>query len=101
MICRYHRKRTYPTRKAARQGAEDIKTIVGHNGGTYTQLYPYRCPDMEHWHLSHYPQGYRKCGTCGDRAPAWNGGKIWVTGAHLNATGEPCTGEGNEACTGS
>jgi hypothetical protein len=97
--CRYDNKRHYPTRKAARLGAEDIRTIVTNAGGQYDTLYPYPCPDEDHWHLSHYPQGYRDCPRCGERKPAWNGGKIWVMSAHAGPDGDKCFGEGQAAIT--
>lgn len=91
--CRYWQKHGYSTRELARNGAEAIRIGVEEMGGTYSTLYPYPCPDGDHWHLSHYQQGRKTCPSCGQSAPAWNGGKVWVIGAHLT-DGAPCTGEG-------
>lgn len=93
VACRYSTKRTYPTRVRACEGAEEIRAAVEASGRVYTTLYPYACPDSDHWHLSHYPQGDAPCPACGQTAPAWNGGDVWVLSAH-RTDDAPCVGEG-------
>lgn len=91
--CRYPSKQYYSTRVDAKQGAREIKRSVESEGGVYDQLYPYRCPDGNHWHLSHFQQGVKTCPRCGNPAPAWNGGDTWVIGFHKQWNGEKCYGE--------
>lgn len=90
--CRFAAKRTFPTREWARQGMRDIRAAVWARGVRYDTLYPYRCPNGSHWHLSHYRQGYAMCPVCGQRQQAWFGGKVWVIAAHGG-----CAGEGQHA----
>lgn len=92
--CRYQFKRHYPTRADARVGAQFICSVVTARGDVYNKLHPFRCPDAGHWHLSHYPQGYRDCPFCEHRVPAWNGGAAWIIGAHAAPCGNRCPGEG-------
>lgn len=94
--CRFAAKRTFSSRSSAGEGAEFIRAKVESAGGDYTQLHPYLCPDADHWHLSHYPQGTATCPDCGGRAPAWNGGQRWVISAHT-VDGVACVGEGARA----
>jgi len=97
--CPYMKKLVFDTRADARRGAEVIEEQIKARGAIYQRLYPYLCPEGDHWHLSHYPQGYRPCPICHERVRAWNGGKVWVVSAHTTPEGEPCKGEGMHACT--
>lgn len=95
MTCRYSTKRGYATRDLAREGANQIRLTVELRGGSYDTLYPYRCPDAKHWHLSHYRQGYADCTRCESRKPAWDGGMWWVMAEHINDHTEGrCEGSG-------
>jgi len=97
--CRYGRKRQFPTRELAREGAQDIRMTVESEGRTFQTLYPYRCPDAGHWHLSHYRQGYATCQYCRRRAAAWDGGQNWIMAAHTT-NDEPCLGAGKPGSEG-
>lgn len=97
--CRYPNKRLYATRAAAREGARNIKCVVEGRGDRYQTLYPYQCPGLPHWHLSHYQQGKRDCPVCAQRVTAWNGGEVWVIGAHEDLSENRCPGEGRHAGT--
>jgi hypothetical protein len=95
MSCRFPAKRTFATRDKARAGAELIRQTVESQGGVYQTLYPYRCPENQHWHLSHYQQGYAVCSWCVQRRPAFKGGDdYWVLGNHRH-DGHPCGGSGS------
>lgn len=94
--CRYGAKRTFGSKEAATAGTQDIRARVEAAGRVYTTLYPYACPDGDHWHLSHYPQGTATCPVCGREAPAWNGGKVWVISAHDHDS-TTCAGMGKPA----
>lgn len=50
--CRYPLKRAFETKQKAIEDAKAIKRMVEQRGDTYSQLYPYRCPDGGHWHLT-------------------------------------------------
>lgn len=100
LSCRYAGKRLFPTNELAHEGAQRIRAKVEAEGRAYQTLYPYRCPDdREHWHLSHYRQGYATCPDCHDRAEAWDGGARWIMAAH-RAGGAPCTGQGKPGTDG-
>lgn len=83
-LCPYPRKRSFYTRELARTGARQIEFSITERGGTYTQLYPYRCPSDKHWHLSSSRQGNRACPCCDALVPAWfnKTGGTWVVFAH-------------------
>lgn len=93
--CRFPEKRTYRTRELAREGMRQIRFAVGER---YDTLYPYRCPDESHWHLSHYRQGRAVCPVCGKLVPSWFGGKVWIIAVHTRGLWpRPCAGEGMRA----
>jgi len=92
--CRYWRKKEFVSKAQAYEGARQIRLHVELTGRTYDPLYPYLCPDGDHWHLSHYRQGEATCSHCGETARAWRGGAdYWVIGEHSLANGQPCSGE--------
>lgn len=93
--CRFASKRTFATEDDARLGALEIKTVCALNHRSYTELFPYPCPDGDHWHLSHWAQGTGLCGTCNEMVPAWKGW-WWVIGRHY-VNHQPCKGEGSRA----
>ncbi|AII28256.1 hypothetical protein PBI_YUNGJAMAL_17 [Mycobacterium phage YungJamal] len=93
MACRYDTKYRFRDKDDAIDGAEQIKARKGEE---YGQLYPYRCPDGDHWHLSHHEQGVERCRTCNRLAPAWKA-KAWVIGAHDGPDGKRCEGIGQRA----
>lgn len=82
--CVYPDKKLFPTRDTARGGAREIKQKVQAGGGTYTTLYPYKCPGRTHWHLTHHRQGTKACSYCGEKRPAWYDSRRreWVVYAH-------------------
>lgn len=98
--CRFGTRRAYRTRADARQGARDIQAQVEYRGGTYTTLHAFKCPEGDHWHLSRYSQGKKRCGVCKDLHEAWNGGEFWIMAAHENRKGLRCFGEGQPAYRG-
>ena len=69
-----------------------IKAGVESRGGVFDMLYPYRCPDAEHRHLSHYPQGTARCPVCGSEVAAFDVETAWVISPHRDGD-EPCPGE--------
>lgn len=96
--CPFPVKRTFRTRELARVGMKTIQWAVEGQGSAYDTLYPYRCPNGRHWHLSHYRQGRVLCPVCQLKAPAWFGGKVWVISAHTAGLWpERCPGEGQHA----
>jgi hypothetical protein len=93
--CRYSSKRSYGTRQQARDGARLIRAEVEYRGGRYQTLYPYKCPDLHHWHLSHYQQGFQTCPHCGCRTPAWRTDLgTWVISRHNSCDAYRILGEG-------
>lgn len=94
--CRYPEKHAFDTREAARDGTLIIRIKCMKDNREYQPLYPYKCPDAEHWHLSHYQQGTALCGTCNTVVPAWKG-SWWVIARHVDAEHVPCRGEGSRA----
>lgn len=82
--CRYQRKRRFLTSADAEAGARRIRAGVEARGQRFVTLYPYRCPDGDHWHLSKSPQDTRDCPTCGQSRPSWLDPRRgeWVVYAH-------------------
>lgn len=95
MMCRYESKRRYASEPLAIQGAQDIREKVETAGRRYDTLYPYPCPDDNHWHLSHHEQGEISCPACRESAPAWKlaDSGSWIIAAHP-PTGTRCVGVG-------
>lgn len=93
--CRYARKRAYTTKRKARLGAMAIQAGVEASGREYQPLYPYRCPDGWHWHLSHFKQAKARCPQCHGEVPAWRGDH-WVISTH-EVDGAVCSGVGHRA----
>lgn len=82
MTCRYETKRTFRTRDKARMGIKTIRYSVEGRGIEFNTLYPFHCPDEDHWHLSHYRQGYQDCPGCGERMPFFTERHYWVIPTH-------------------
>ena len=98
--CRFAAKRTYANEAEANAGTAEIRATAEANGRVYQQLYPYKCPDAEHWHLSHYEQAVGHCPVCEAWHPAWRGStddERWIMSGHENADGAKCSGEGQLA----
>lgn len=97
IVCRFPTKRLFATAERACAGAINIQQAVERDGGTYTPLYPYECPDGPHWHLTSKPQGTRICPRCHQWAPAWFGGMDWIISFHRDTDNTPCGGVGQRA----
>lgn len=84
----------YASEPLAVQGAENIRAKVEAASRTYDTLHPYKCPDANHWHLSHHEQGHVTCPVCRQTAPAWKLPESWswVVAAH-SPGGQGCSGE--------
>lgn len=97
--CRFATKRRFESSEAALAGAEAIRVAVQARGERYDQLHPYLCPDAEHWHLSHYPQGTAVCPWCGEDVAAFDVGSGWVVAPHGGSDGDTtaCLGAGLQA----
>ncbi|KXO91087.1 Uncharacterised protein (plasmid) [Tsukamurella tyrosinosolvens] len=94
IACRYPAKTLFADEDAATAGAEAIRAKVEAAGRTYDQLYPYRCPGADHWHLSSKRQGISTCPICHRTGTAaWHTGEVWVISAH-EYDWEPCEGQG-------
>lgn len=70
--CRYATKKLFATENDAEAGAVAIRAKVESAGGVFQTLYPYRCPDGDHWHVSHYRQSVFTCRECEQEVPAWS-----------------------------
>lgn len=80
--CAYPNKRRFLTRIDAEHGAQRIKAAVEAAGRRYDQLYPYQCPNADHWHLSSKEQGVKVCTGCNTEQSAWRRGNKWIVYAH-------------------
>ena len=83
--CRYPTKRRYESEGEAVDGAQELRERVNGRGRRFIPLYPYRCPESDHWHLSSARQGRATCPLCGVAdLPSWfdNQRQEWVIYAH-------------------
>lgn len=62
--CRYPYKMHYESESEARFASEEIRARVHGRGQRFIPLYPYQCPENEHWHLSSSRQGTATCPRC-------------------------------------
>ncbi|MFZ2239024.1 MAG: hypothetical protein WAV90_05705 [Gordonia amarae] len=94
--CRFDEKRKFLTHNDAVAGARRIRDGIERTGGHCVALNAYRCPDADHWHLTHYRQGQARCRFCGSETSAWHNGRVWMLGDHRRR-GERCPGSGTQA----
>lgn len=100
--CRYSRKRLFDSEESAAAGAHAIAERVG---DAYTPLYPYPCPDGDHWHLTSAEQALGYCENCEQWVPCWRtkttnaNVDMWLLAQHHTTPGKSlrCTGEGTYA----